>query len=262
MVEALEAAQKLGIIHRDVTPQNIMLTADEAFLKLIDFGSAKGAESKQRFVSREWLWGILRLDKHNFKLMVRQLFVEVERGGDDLKIIVEKEAIEAALQELVLNQSQLTILRELLNKKLDKSLTQPMHAEPAKAGYCAPEYGREDVPYEAEYLRDVFALGVVFYEVLVGQKPHPEAPPRVVDYMRWLGEKIGRKEPFIEYGKMPSFTAGISKEVRSSVRHLLDDLTKMTWQEREKNILAYYPEDQGGVYSNIKRKTLEILRQL
>jgi eukaryotic-like serine/threonine-protein kinase len=41
--EALEAAQRTGIVHRDLTPENIMLTKNGA--KLMDFGLAKAVLS-------------------------------------------------------------------------------------------------------------------------------------------------------------------------------------------------------------------------
>ena len=41
VASALVAAHKAKIIHRDITPENIMLRHDDRFVKVLDFGLAK-----------------------------------------------------------------------------------------------------------------------------------------------------------------------------------------------------------------------------
>ena len=43
MAKALHAAHKIGLVHRDVKPSNILLDEDD-FVYLIDFGIARAAD--------------------------------------------------------------------------------------------------------------------------------------------------------------------------------------------------------------------------
>src|SRR5690606_27559750 len=45
VADALAVAHALGVVHRDVKPQNIMITADRPGCRLLDFGLAKVRET-------------------------------------------------------------------------------------------------------------------------------------------------------------------------------------------------------------------------
>ena len=57
MLEALEELHRLGIVHRDVTPQNVILS-ENGTLRLMDYGIAGCSRRKTVNVpAEEWTWG-------------------------------------------------------------------------------------------------------------------------------------------------------------------------------------------------------------
>lgn len=56
ILRGLGELHRLGIVHRDVTPQNVMLCPDGT-VRLMDYGIAARGKPRDRATSEEWTWG-------------------------------------------------------------------------------------------------------------------------------------------------------------------------------------------------------------
>jgi serine/threonine-protein kinase len=151
IADGLQAAHALGIFHRDLKPQNVMLT-DGGLVKILDFGLA------------------------------RRLHPE-DAGFDPSKPAVAKDA----------------------------SMAETYTARGGTIRYMAPE---QFVTGQSSVQSDIWALGVLLYELISGR--HPFARPDAEDF------QVIRAIQFLDVPDLDQVVPGISTELKSVIATCLE----------------------------------------
>ena len=152
--EALQYAHDLGIVHRDIKPDNILMD-QTGRVKIADFGIARLLDNVRDDVSGE-------------------SFEDANSGAP--------------------------------------SLTQVMIM--GTPNYMAPEQGTD--PEAVDHRADIYSLGVVFYEMLTGERPGPALTPpsQQVEVDVRLDEVVLRalaKQPEMRFQSADEFTKTLTK---------------------------------------------------
>lgn len=137
LAEALSAAHARGVVHRDVKPGNILLTADAPGLKLVDFGISKRSDAfadtllsespdttkvgvilgTPEYMSPEQLRGTLDVgtptDVYAFGVVAHRLYTGTYPGRTPIEELTAATIIQGCLDPVPLNRPSMAELREV-----------------------------------------------------------------------------------------------------------------------------------------------------
>ncbi len=172
LCESFQGLHQLGLAHRDIKPDNIMLTNVGKRVKLMDFGLVKDAQ------------GLLKLFEEQDIL-----------AGQDFADNLEEGMVAGTPEYMAPEQIS------------DPSLSDPLMER-------------------TDTTADVYALGVIFYQMLSGRKPFParidgddrEATRQMLRYMEWRLEQDDDDLPVIDT-ITPELWSIVAKALRRNPKH-------------------------------------------
>ncbi|MCA9012199.1 MAG: serine/threonine protein kinase [Planctomycetaceae bacterium] len=173
----LHHAHRLGILHRDLKPQNILLSADGT-PKITDFGLAKFTVSAR---SRARLWTDSILPGIRGSLMALD-----SREIDDISEQSIDESTQLAMAESDPEYAEtitMDAVRQFVADTVRQAASQDvrfLNDSPTQRGdilgtpaYMAPEQTKGDQMSVGPWT-DIYALGIVLYQMLTGRMPFQE----------------------------------------------------------------------------------------
>jgi len=183
MTQALLRLKEHGIIHRDIKPQNILLTAD-GYPRLSDFGIAISTQEITSTLNDERRRLLRLLDMEFLKISRQKEQAEtklekLKKKYSDLQNKVSQEIIDLLKNDIDNLEKQLPLLREQEQKRADSLQDRyrliSAQENALKGQFAGSLFYATPEQFDAEAILtpqcDVYQLGAVMYTMFTGKRP-------------------------------------------------------------------------------------------